>query len=137
MEQGYINIIKNEDGHLTVEAKLVNGTIWMSEWKIAHLFKTYSTNIRNNFRAIFKSGLLYESKVSCEYVDKEGKRSCKLFNLEAIIFVSYRVNTLEAKAFREWVMNSLSEYARNNNDPKKNVIINYNMGNRSSAIYYN
>ena len=134
MERGYINIKEDESGHFTVEAKLVNGTLWLSEWEIARLFNTFTTTIGNNFRAIFKSGLLNERKVSYEYVESDGKSRCILFNFEAILFVSYRINTLEARAFREWALKSVSEYTRNNNNSKRNIVINYNMGNRSSTI---
>ena len=135
MERGYINIKDDECGHYTVEAKLVNGTLWLSEWEIAHLFNTVTTSIRNSFRAIFNSGLLYENKVTYEHRSVDNKSSCKLYNLEALIFVSFRVHSLEARAFREWVFKALSEYAKN--DTKRNVIITYSMDKKSSNFLYN
>jgi Virulence protein len=133
MERGYINIKDDECGHYTVEAKLVNGTLWLTEWEIARLFNTVTVSIRNSFRAIFNSGLLYENKVTMELTSS--KSSCKLYNLEALIFVSFRVHSLEARAFREWVFKALSEYAKN--DTKRNVIITYSMDKKSSNFLYN
>ena len=135
MERGYINIKDDECGHYTVEAKLVNGTLWLTEWEIARLFNTVTVSIRNSFRAIFNSGLLYENKVTMELTSS--KSSCKLYNLEALIFVSFRVHSLEARAFREWVFKALSEYAKNDNKSKTNVIITYSMDKKSSNFLYN
>ena len=100
---------------------------------VQHIHNYY----RQQFSCYFKSGLLNERKVSYEYVESDGKSRCILFNFEAILFVSYRINTLETRAFREWALKSVSEYTRNNKNSKRNIVINYNMGNRSSTIYYN
>lgn len=57
------------------------------------------------------------------------------YNLEAIIFLSYRIDSRYAKAFREWVMNALCEY--NRMDKKETeVIVVFNADTRHASIQY-
>jgi hypothetical protein len=106
MKQGYVKIKENNENQLIVEAKLVNCTLWMSKHEIADLFNVFVSSIGNNLREIFKSGLLREEDVVRihKYEDNGRQHEMTLYNLEAIIFVSYRVASYEARAFREWVM---------------------------------
>jgi hypothetical protein len=60
-----------------------------------------------------------------------------LYNLEALIFVSYRVASFEAKAFREWVMRALTEYTRINPKREAEVLIVYNLSSKLPAISIN
>lgn len=136
MERGYINIKENEDNQLIVKAKLVNGTLWMSKHEIADLFNVFVSSIGNNLRAIFKSGLLQEENVvrTHKYQDQ-----CEvtLYNLEALIFVSYRIASYEAQAFREWVMKALTEYTRTKPRKETEVLIVYNLSSKLPVISLN
>lgn len=112
MNQGYIKIRENDENQFVVEAKLVNCTLWMTKHEIASLFNVYVSSVGNQLRSIFKSGLLCEDEVSCIHKYNGRESEMKLYNLDALIFVSYRTASFEARAFREWVMKALTEYIR-------------------------
>lgn len=138
MERGYIKIKENETNQWIVEAKLVNCTLWLSKHEMANLFNVFVNSIGNNLRAIFNSGLLREEEVTkIHKFENNGRQSeVILYNLEALIFVSYRISSYESRAFREWVMKALTEYTRTK--PKKTeVLIVYNLSSKLPAIMLN
>jgi len=139
MERGYINITENDKQEFTVEAKLINGTLWMTKHEIADLFNVFVSSIGNNFRAIFKSGLLREENVTRTHKYENNGRQCEmtLYNLEALIFVSYRIASFETRAFREWVMTALTEYTRTKPKRETEVLIAYNLSSKLPFISLN
>lgn len=138
MEQGYIRIKKSEDNQLIIDAKLVNCTLWMTKYEMADLLNVFVASIGNNLRAIFKSGLLREKDVTRihKYQDGNRQREVVLYNLEALVFVSYRISSSEARAFRQWVMKTLSEYNRIKSEKAK-VLITYSLSSELSVISLN
>lgn len=139
MERGYIKIKENEDNQLIIEAKLVNCTLWMSKHEIADLFNVFVSSVSNNLRAIFKSGLLREEDVTRTHKYENNGSQCEitLYNLEALIFVSYRVASFESQTFREWVMKALTEYTRTKPKRTAEVLIVYNLSSKLPAITLN
>lgn len=139
MERGYIKIKENEDNQLIVEAKLVNCTLWMTKHEIADLFNVFISSVNNNLRAIFKSGILREENVTRihKYENNGRQYEMTLYNLEALIFVSYRTASFEAQTFREWVMKALTEYTRTKLKKETEVLIVYNLSSKFPAITLN
>ena len=139
MEHGYIKIKENSENQLIVEAKLVNCTLWMTKHEIADLFNVSIVPASNILRSIFKSGLLREENVTRIHKYEHNSRQCemKLYNLEALIFVSYRIASFEARAFREWVMTALSEFTRTKPKREADVLIVYNLSSKLPAITLN
>jgi Virulence protein len=139
METGYINITENDRHEFTVEAKLINGTLWLTKHEIADLFNVFVSSIGNNFRSIFKSRLLQEENVTrIHKYENNGRQSeMTLYNLEALIFVSYRIASFEARAFREWVMKALTEYTRSKPKRETEVLIVYNLSSKLPSISLN
>lgn len=139
MERGYIKIKENSESQLIVEAKLVNCTLWMTKHEIADLFNVFVNSVGNNLQAIFKSGLLREEDVTrIQKYEKNGRRyEMTLYNLEALIFVSYRIASFEAQAFREWVMKALTEYTQTKPQKETGVLIVYNLSSKLPAITLN
>ena len=136
MERGYIKITEEEIGKPIVEVKMVNGTVWMFKHEIARLFDVYMQTVGNNFRSIFKSHLLREEEVTMEIKLKNERGNdiyVTYYNLEAIIFLSYRIDSRYAKAFREWVMNALCEYNRMEKKPQEMLIV-FSQGKSQSYI---
>lgn len=125
MERGYINIAENDKHEFTVEAKLVDGTLWLSKWQMATLFNVYTKTIEGSLKAIFKTGLLREDEVSVihTYINDGRKSEQTLYNLDALIFVGFRIASFEAKAFRDWVLKAFSEYMKAGNNKPQNVLI--------------
>lgn len=114
MEIGNINITENSKNEFTVKAKLVGGTLWLSKWQMATLFNVYTKTIESNLKAIFKAGLLNENEVSRIHVfTNDGRESQQtMYNLDALIFVGFRIASFEARAFRNWVLKAFSEHMK-------------------------
>lgn len=124
-KRGYIKITENSIGNWKVEAQLVDGNVWLAQHEIARLFGVFVATVRNNLRAIFKNGVLFESHVSRRFPTGT-KHSDTFYNLEAIIFLSFRCATLEARAFRQWMLHGLYEYYRDEKPKEPSVILVYN-----------
>ncbi len=140
MDKGYIRITENDRHEFSVEAKLINGTLWLSQWEMATLFNVYTKTIEGSLKAIFKAKLLWENEVSRTYTFvNNGKESLQtLYNLEALIFVSYRIASCEARAFREWLMKAFTEYTRTNFQRKEySALIVYNLSSKLPSISLN
>ena len=138
MKRGYIKIRENDEGQFIVEAKLVNCTLWVTKHEIADLFNVFVSSVGNNLQSIFKSGLLREENVTRIHKYENNGRKCEttLYNLEALIFVSYRIASYEASAFREWVMQALTEYTRTKPE-KTDALIVYNLSSKLFEISLN
>lgn len=104
--RGYITItgLENKDEQPIVSVKIENGNVWMTKHELARLFGVFVQTIDANVRSIFKSHLLYDGDVTI--TEKQDKSIVTYYNLEAIIFLSFRINTYCTKLFREWVLNS-------------------------------
>lgn len=139
MERGYIKIKENSENQLIVEAKLVNCTLWLTKHEIADLLNVFVSSVGNNLRTIFKSGILREENVTRIHKFKNNGRRCEVteYNLEALIFVSYRVASFESRAFREWLMKALTEYTWTKPKRETEVLIVYNLSSKLPAITLN
>ena len=139
MERGYIRIKENRDNQLIVEAKLVNCTLWMTKHEIADLLNVFVSSVGNNLQAIFKSDILREEDVTqIHKYEHNGRQSeTTLYNMEVLIFVSYRIASYEARAFREWVMKALTEYTRTKPRKETEVLIVYNLSSKLFDISLN
>jgi hypothetical protein len=112
METGHIKIIREEGKAPSVEAQLINNTLWMDKYSIAKMFNCYPQKIEANLQSIFKSRLLNESDVTYtrRYTYKGVERQCLYYNMEVLVFLSYRIASFEAKIFRDFVHFALREH---------------------------
>jgi hypothetical protein len=100
-----------EDG---IEVRVQDDTIWLSQKLMAALFDCSTDNISLHLKNIFKENELDENAVVEEFsvTASDGKNyRTKHYNLDAIIAVGYRVNSLRATAFRQWATSVLRDYA--------------------------
>ena len=100
-----------EDG---IEVRVQNDTIWLSQKLMAALFDCSADNISLHLKNIFKENELDENSVVEEFsvTASDGKNyKTKHYNLDAIIAVGYRVNSMRATAFRQWATPVLHDYA--------------------------
>jgi hypothetical protein len=120
METGSLKIVHEEGKPPLVEATLVNGTIFLTKYEIAKLLNCFPQKVEANLRSIFKSHLLEidECTYNCRYTDKGIEKQCMYYNMESLIFVSYRVNSFEAKVFRQFVNSALQKYLKKDESPK-------------------
>ncbi|MCS2952413.1 virulence RhuM family protein [Bacteroides thetaiotaomicron] len=110
---GEIIIYRTEDGRTQLEVRLENENVWLSQQQIANLFGVQRPAITKHLRNIFESGELEENSVSSilEHTASDGKNyKTQFYNLDAIISVGYRVNSLQATHFRRWATERLKEY---------------------------
>jgi hypothetical protein len=99
-----------------IEVRLENETVWLPLNQIAQLFNRDKSIISRHLRNVFKSGeLIYESTVAKNAtVQNEAgrivKREIEFYNLDAILSVIYRVNSIQGTQFRIWASNVLKDY---------------------------
>ena len=109
-------ILYQPDGSISLEVRVENETIWLTQKQMAQLYGTAVPAISKHIKNIFDSGELQaEATVSkMEIVQKEGNRSISratsIYNLDMIIAVGYRVNSHQATTFRIWATKVLKEY---------------------------
>jgi len=98
---------------IKVETYLHDETVWLPQKRMAELFGVQRPAITKHLKNIFESGELEEDSVSSilEHTAEDGKKyQTKYYNLDAILSVGYRVNSLQATQFRIWATKILREY---------------------------
>ena len=106
-------LYKDGNGEVKVEIYIFNETVWLTQDKIAQLFGVQRPAVTKHLKNIFGSGELIEGSVSSimELTAADGKKyQTKLYNLDAILSVGYRVNSIQATHFGIWANSVLKEY---------------------------
>jgi hypothetical protein len=109
-------IYSAKDGRPDIRLRVEGGTDWLTQLELAELFATSKQNISLHIRNILKEKELREISTVKESltVQQEGvrrvQRPTKLFNLEMILAVGYRVKSLRGTQFRQWATTHLSEF---------------------------
>jgi hypothetical protein len=101
------------DGKIEIEVFYSGDTIWLSQKRLAALFEVDRSVIGKHLKNIFESGELNEDSVCAIFAHtaEDGKTyNTKYYNLDAIISVGYRVNSIKATTFRKWATGVLHEY---------------------------
>ena len=101
----------DEQGKVQVIVK--DGTIWCTQKAMAQLFGVDRSVITKHLKNIFDSGELRQESVCAKnaLTAADGKKyQTTLYNLDAIISVGYRVNSIKATKFRQWATLVLKEY---------------------------
>ena len=137
MEQGEIVIYKSFDNsEFQMEVRVENETIWLSQKQMSELFDCSIDNIALHLKNIFQEQELNEIATSEEYsvVQKEGGRKVRrkllLYNLDAIISVGYRVNSIRGTQFRIWANKVLKEYLL------KGHVVNHRLEKIENDVFY-
>lgn len=112
-------LIFEEQSHADgVEVIYQDGTLWMSQRMMGLLFDVESNTITYHLGEIYKSGELEQVSTTrkIRVVQQEGTRNVNReidhYNLDAIISVGYRVNSIKATQFRKWATQILSQYTQ-------------------------
>jgi hypothetical protein len=101
------------DGRVSVNVLFAKDNFWLTQNTIAELFGVQRPAITKHLANIFASKELEEVSVSSilEHTANDDKvYDTKYYNLDAVIAVGYRVNSLKATHFRIWATNTLREY---------------------------
>ena len=103
-----------EDG---IEVRVFKESVWLTQRGMAQLFDCSTDNIGLHLKNIYASGELTESATTedSSVVQNEGTRKItrrvKFYNLDAIISVGYRINSVRATQFRQWATKVLKTFA--------------------------
>ncbi len=107
-------IFIGQAGEQSIEARYEDETIWMTQKLIAVLFSVSIPTINEHLKNIFDSGELDPDSVIRKFrITAADSKSytTKHYNLDAIISVGYRVNSVRATQFRQWATQVLREFA--------------------------
>lgn len=107
-------IFTGQAGEQSIEARYEDNTIWLSQKLMAELFAVDVRTISEHLKNIFKSEELTENAVIRKFriTATDGKSyDTQHYNLDAIISVGYRVNSVRATQFRQWATQVLREFA--------------------------
>jgi len=110
-------IFTSQSGEKSIEARYEDETVWLSQKLMATLFHVEVNTINYHLKEAYKSGEIEENRTIRKFriVQTEGQREVArdvdFYNLDAIISVGYRVNSVRATQFRQWATNVLREFA--------------------------
>ncbi len=108
-----IVIYKTDEGQTRVDVHFQDETAWLSQKQMAELFDINVKTVNEHLQNIFKSDELSEDSVVRKFriTASDGKRyETKHYNLDIIIALGYRVNSVMATQFRIWATQRLKEY---------------------------
>jgi hypothetical protein len=114
--QNRVILYTTADGKVTVDVFFARETFWLTQRTLADLFGVRVPAVSRHLKNIYAAGeLAREATVSkMETVQAEGKRQItrevEFYNLDAVIAVGYRVNSIKATHFRIWATNTLREF---------------------------
>ncbi len=113
----HYDLIKFEDGDFSLDVKVSpnEDTVWLSQKEMSLLFDVSTDNIGLHIKNILNEGELdpsttEESSVVQFEANRHVKRTIKLFNLDMIISVGYRVKSKRGIIFRRWATSTLKQY---------------------------
>ena len=104
------------DGELELNVSVTQDTLWLTQKQLGELFNVESHNITYHIQNIYKQKELEKNTTTqkIRVVQKEGKREVERdvdhYNLDMIISIGYRVNSITATKFRQWATSVLKSY---------------------------
>ncbi len=106
-------VMYQPDETIRLEVRVENETVWLTQQQMADLFLTTRNNVTLHIGNIFKEGELVETSVRKDSLltASDGKKyRTKIYNLDVIISVGYRVKSKRGTKFRQWANRVLKEY---------------------------
>ena len=114
--ENQIEIFKTKDNQTEVQVLFDQETVWLSQKQMSELFQTSIPNINMHIKSIYAEEELNRNPTIKDFliVQKEGTRTIqrlqKLYNLDVIISVGYRVKSKQGTQFRQWATQQLKDY---------------------------
>ncbi|MDC4232434.1 virulence RhuM family protein [Actinomyces sp. B33] len=114
MKDGELILYNAADGS-QMQLRASEGTVWLTQAEMADLYGTSVPNIAQILRRILDDGEVDEATIHSELIvrregEREVRRRLKVYNLDMILAVGYRVTTPRAVQFRQWATSVLREY---------------------------
>ena len=116
MTHGELIIYTTEDGHVAMQLRVQEGTVWMTQAELAELFQITPQNVTQHIKTIYEEGELPPEATCKDFlqVRHEGERTVqrqlKHYNLDMILAVGYRVRSPRGTQFHQWATTTLREY---------------------------
>lgn len=116
LNKGEIVIYTAADGSVSLDARLENDTIWLTQDLMARLFETTVPNINMHIKNIYEEEELEQERTIKDFliVRKEGNRTVSRniahYNLDMILSVGYRIKSKTATQFRRWATSVLKDF---------------------------
>ena len=113
---GELVLYPTEDGSARFYLRAELGTVWLSQAELAELFQTSVPNINIHIRNVLAEGELQgEATIKDDLIlrtegSRQVRRPLKLYNLDMILAVGYRVKSPRGTQFRQWATTHLKEY---------------------------
>lgn len=113
MEKNEI-VLYQPDNTVSLEVRMQNETVWLTQSQIAMLFGTKRPAITKHLNNIYNDGELDKGS-TCSILEHIGNAGTRVYhtayyNLDAILSVGYRVNSKNATLFRKWATKTLKEH---------------------------
>ena len=106
-----IIIYQTADGQTSIDVKLDNDTVWLSQAQMSELFQKDQSVIARHISNVFKEGELEEkSNMQILHNTFSKYKPTKIYSLDVIISVGYRVKSQRGPQFRIWANKVLKEY---------------------------
>ena len=110
-EENKIVIYQTEDGQTRIDVRLENDTVWLTQAQMAELFQKDQSVIARHINNAVKEGELKEnSNMQFLHNTQYKYRPTRIYDLDAIICVGYRVHSKRGTAFRIWARQILKDY---------------------------
>ena len=117
-------VMYQPDETIRLEVRVEDDSVWLTQQQMADLFLTTRNNITLHIGNIFKEGELVEAAVRKDSLltATDGKKyRTKIYNLDVIISVGYRVKSKRGTQFRQWANNILKDYLLKGYSISKNL----------------
>ncbi len=111
-----IVLYRTEDGRSRIQVRLEDETVWLTQALMPELFQTTPQNVTIHIKGIYEDGELPEAATCKELLqvrqegDRAVRRRIRLYNLEVILAIGYRVRSPRGVQFRRWATERLREY---------------------------
>ena len=112
-EKNEIIVYQPEGGEFHIEVRVENETVWLTQAQMAELFNSTRNNVTLHIKNIFQENELDAKSVCKESLltANDGKKyRTKIYNLDVIISVGYRVKSIQGTRFRQWANQVLKEH---------------------------
>ena len=115
-DKGQVIIYQAEDGKTTIDVRLDNDTVWLTQAQLVELYQSSKGNVSEHIKNIYEEGELDRESTVRKFrtVQNEGNRAVAreltYYNLDMIISLGYRIKSLVATRFRRWATDILKEY---------------------------
>ena len=106
-----IVLYTTDDGNTQLEVKLEKDTVWLTQSQMAELFDKDQSVIARHIKNAFNEGEVNEkSNMQILHNTQYKYRPTKIYNLDVIISVGYRVKSLKGVIFRRWASALIKQY---------------------------